>query len=157
MILRPILLLAALGVVTVDAQSASQILFKGDFNVTAQNQTCTDISGDLTSVDYTMTIMIGNLGANDARTSLSVFIPYGAANYTLASGTLVGTTFKSVTYSNVYRYAGTSPGASKVRITSMKPAVVLPDTPDIRFKGNIKNFDGDAGCDVSFSATGFNE
>ena len=146
MILRPILLLAALGVVTVDAQSASQIRFKGDFNVTAQNQTCTDISGDLTSVDYTMTIMIGNLGANDARTSLSVFIPYGAANYTLASGTLVGTTFKWVAYSNVYQYGRTSPGASKFRITSMNLAAVLHDTPDIRFNANSNNLICSPGC-----------
>lgn len=150
------LMLAFLGTMATNAAAAVLVEFKGEFKVTAQNQICTDISGDLTVVTMKMRLMMPNLGDNDSRTSMSLIIDgIGAANYTLPSGNLFGTTFKSVNYTNVYRYAGSTPGASKLRFKVQKPETLTIDTPDIRIKGDIKNFDGDVGCNVSFSATGF--
>jgi hypothetical protein len=158
MINRHGLMLAFLGVMATNATAAVLVEFRGEFKVTAQSQICTDISGDLTAVTFKMRLMMPNLGDNDSRTSMSLIIDgIGAANYTLPSGNLFGTTFKSINYSNVYRYAGTTPGASKVRFTVQRPQTLTIGTQDIRIKGDIKNFDGDVGCNVSFSATGFRQ
>ena len=158
MVHRSALVLAFLAVMSANGASAALVEFRGEFKVTAQNQTCTDISGDLTVVPFKIRLMMPNLGDNDSRTSMSLIIDgLGAANYTLASGNLFGTTYKPVTYINVYRYSGVSIGATRVRFTSQKPQVLTTETTDIRIKGDIRNFDGDAGCNVSFSATGFKQ
>ncbi|MCB1377578.1 MAG: hypothetical protein KDK89_04275 [Alphaproteobacteria bacterium] len=146
--------LATLALLAMNTAALALTEFKGEFKVTAQNQTCTDISGDLTVLTWKMRLMLPNLGGNDARTSLTIIQDgVGAANYTLASGSLIGLTFQSVSFANVYRYAGR--GTAKVRFTSQRPSVPTNATTDIRIKGNIRNFDGDSGCNVTFSATGF--
>lgn len=148
-----------LGLVAANAVAATPVEFRGEFVITAQNQTCTDLEGDIVGLTLKMRFSPPKLGANDVTTSLSVFYDFGGAeNYRLPSGNIVGTTFKPVTYSNIFRYANSnpagSPDAAKMRFTSQKPAVLTTETTDVRIKGDIKSF-SDVGCDISFSATGF--
>ncbi|MGQ0484526.1 MAG: hypothetical protein ACT4SY_04140 [Hyphomicrobiales bacterium] len=76
-----------------------------------------------------------------------------AINHTLPSGTLVGTTYKTVNATKV-QIEGGQTYTSQMRLTSQSPATIVLSTNFVSFTGNIANFDNVAGCTIGFRGSG---
>lgn len=92
-----------------------------------------------------------NIGTNGTSTRLSLFEQHWAENYTLPAGSLVGTTFQTV------NGTGTAKGVwtfnSQMRMTQTPaPANLTAATKTVTLTGEIQDYDGAAGCDVTFRA-----
>jgi hypothetical protein len=73
---------------------------------------------------------------------------YNHYNITLASGTLIGTTFQTVTATHmgglVQQYT------AQARITRQSPGPITTTTENVILAGQISNFDNISGCVVTF-------
>jgi hypothetical protein len=90
-----------------------------------------------------------DLPGNGPETGLSLSTgEYNHYNFTLASGTLNGTTFKTVMATHmgglVQQYT------AEVKITSHAPATITTTTENVILVGQISNFDDILGCVASF-------
>lgn len=134
------------------AASAARTEFVGAINVLTVTPACTNAQETSAHTIYHMRYNPANLGVVDDRTALSLHEQGGSQNYTLASGSLVGTTFQTVTGTFIYRLAGTY--TTTMRFTSQQPATLSVSTPSVTFVGDINNFDGVTGCTVHFRGSG---
>jgi hypothetical protein len=145
---------AAIGLCLAANQSwAGRVEFNGRFHATAANATC--ITNEDVPNPVSFRFMPPNLGSNGPATSLSIFYEQGAGeNYKLASGSLIGTTYKTITATGMGASgAGSIP--AKMRIRSQVPAVPTATTMKITIIGDIQNYEIDPGCKLSFIATGY--
>ena len=135
---------------------AAQVTFRGTIHFTALSQTCI-VNGDGAVGDFAMMrFSPPNLGTNGAPTRISIFNDFGGAqNATLASGSLVGTTFKNVTTTGIYRGAGSGPAT--LRLTSQSPSSPTKTTASMTIAGDWTDFSGDTGCTISFIGTGLKQ
>jgi hypothetical protein len=90
-----------------------------------------------------------DLPNNGPETGLTLSTgPYNHYNITLASGTLNGATFKTVTATHmgglVQQYT------AQAKITSHSPATITTATENVILVGQISNFDDIPGCVASF-------
>ncbi len=90
------------------------------------------------------------LGTNGPTTEISILGQTSANNYSLASGTLVGTLFKAVAGKHVGR-TGSSFNAT-MRITAQAP-VPTATSSYVQFRGNITTFNDNTGCTVGYRAS----
>ena len=81
-----------------------------------------------------------NGGPNTTR--VSFFLPYFANNFTLPTGTLVGTTFKQVNATGLGQSA--TGYKAQARIPAMTPAAPAPATVFVTATVDINGFDSDA-------------
>lgn len=152
--LRLGLALILLGI-TASGAIAAQVTFKGTLHLTSITTVCAD-NGAVVGQFMRLLFSPPGLGDNGTRTRLSLFYGFGGAeNYTLASGSLLGTAFQPVTITTVFR--GSGQGTSQLRITSQIPAVPLATTTEIKIVGNIRDMSGDVGCNTSFIGNAFKE
>jgi hypothetical protein len=93
-----------------------------------------------------------NLGDNGPQTRFSYFDGLFAENYTLQTGSLIGTVFRTVQGTGVGSGGWTF--TATMRFTSQTPAALAATSPTVTLQGNIRTFDGIAGCDVSLRASG---
>ncbi len=93
----------------------------------------------------------GNVGSNGPSTRLSFFFDTFALNYTLASGSIVGTAYKDVVGTRIGQSASQFP--AQMRFRSQKPSAVATDTAVITISGNIKEWDDpESNCAIGFDA-----
>lgn len=130
-----------------DSWSATR-KFVGGGSITAVNTAC-ESEGWGVGQTFSMTFVPQNMGG--ARTSLSFFYQYGAMNFTLASGSAVGTTYRAVTGREIFRDFVTMSGVS-MRLRTLTPANPLTAT-SVYMVGDIVGFDV-PGCTISFKASG---
>lgn len=144
--------LSTLCLLAVPAQAA-RIEFRGTFHITSANQTCIDAGsasvGEILSLRYNPR----NVGDNGPATRVSVFDRFFAENYTLPSGSLIGTVFQNVDGAGIARGLFTFP--AQMRITAQQPATLQLSTVSVTLTGNIKDFDAEPGCQIGFKATGY--
>lgn len=92
-----------------------------------------------------------NLGTNGVTTEFSLFGQSFSDNYSLATGSLIGTTLKPIDAYHIgrsgYKYAST------MRITKQSPAPLLATTANVSLSGNITNFSNSLNCTVGFRAS----
>jgi hypothetical protein len=81
-----------------------------------------------------------NGGPNTTR--VSFFLPYFAINFTLPTGSLVGTTFKSVNATGLGQ--SVTPYTAQARIPAMSPAAPAPATVYVTATIDVNGFDSDA-------------
>ena len=139
---------AIVGLVLFTATSANAVVeFRGGFFVTAANAACIAVGNN-----------VGDFGAarfrpngvsnNGPHSKLSLFYTVFASNYTRLNNKFVNS-FKNVD--------GTSVGfggftfAAQVKI-KMKPKTPTASTKFVTMEGSIKDYTGDAGCDIDFRA-----
>ena len=139
-----------LGLSAADALSATRKFIGGGVitAVTTATTACSDQGwavGNVFSASYAPQ----NLGGNPA-TNLSLFFEYGAMNFSLATGSAVGTTYQPVTGTGLFRLVYTMPTAT-MRFTTQTPLSPLT-AKNVSLVGDIQNFDV-AGCNVSFKAS----
>jgi hypothetical protein len=134
------------------ASQSAVIEFRGTLIVSSVTQACvtngiTD-SGDSYRMRYSPRL----LGTNGSSTSLTAVWGFGAVNYTLSRGNLVGNIFVDVNMTGVARKAFRS--IRQMRITSQSPANLTSTTANVSLSGDIKGFLSDPLCDIHFSASG---
>lgn len=137
----------ALGLMSIQA-AAQTVEFRGGFcitNVTAQCAADGVEVGDCLLLRYSPP----NLGTNGVKTEFTVLSQTFGDNYSLASGSLLGNTFKAVDLTHAGRTGSKS--TSTMRITSQAPTLSAT-SPNVRLSGNITDYAGTAGCTVAFSA-----
>ena|SRR5437868_1210451 len=146
----PVFLALALGLMASNAV-AGVVEFRGGFCLLTVTTSCASASwnvGDCLLLRYSPP----NLGTNGPTTEVSVLGQSFGDSYSLASGSLVGTTYKTVAGVHVGRqgYGFTS----NMRITSQSS--VSATSKSVTLAGNIQNFDDATGCDVGFQASATN-
>ncbi|MGQ0485200.1 MAG: hypothetical protein ACT4SY_07615 [Hyphomicrobiales bacterium] len=130
---------------------AARVEFRGSFCLTSTTAACTPegwVAGDCPAFRYNPP----NLGTNGPSTRVSIIGEYYAENYTLLSGNLIGTAYKTVNGTLVWSSGATF--TSQMRITSQLPAPLTATSKYVSITGNIKNFDWLPGCDIGFRAAG---
>jgi hypothetical protein len=136
----------------ISTASAARVEFVGAMNILAITTACTTAQETAVNQIYHMRYNPPNLGVVDSRTSLSFHDQGGSQNYTLPTGSLIGTTFQTVAGTGIYRYAFTY--STTMRITSQVPSTLTTATNSVTLVGNINDFDDVAGCNVQFRAAG---
>jgi len=136
--------------VTASAAFAQSIEFRGALCLTAVTSTCTSLSSPWNVGDCaTMRFSPPNIGTNGVVTDLNVLGSGFANSYHLASGSLVGSTFKTVNGTKITRTLST--WAPTMRITSLSPTP-SSSTLSEALAGDISAFDNNPGCNVTFRA-----
>lgn len=137
-----------LGLIATNAIAAT-VEFRGGMCIVSTSSLCAADGwniGDCLLLRYSPP----NLGTNGPTTEFSLLGQSSADNYSLASGSLVGTTLKAVAGKHVGR-AGSSFN-STMRITSQSP-VPTATSRFVNLQGNITNFNDTTGCTVGFRAS----
>lgn len=140
------ILFAAAVVAQAPSAKAQIIEFAGSFVLAKLNQTCIDAGwtlGDRAMARFTPP----KIGDNGSSTRLSYFFTNFAENYTLPKGSL-SSKFKKVNGVGIGR--GPFSFNSKMRVTRLSPKNIKASTTFIEMAGNIQDFDGIAGCNISF-------
>ncbi len=148
---RLMIALSTLCIFALPAQAA-RIEFRGSFHITSASPACVD---DGYPIGYFFTFRYNprNVGDNGPSTRLSILDPNLMENYTLQSGSLIGTTFRLVDAAGIARGFFTFP--AHMRITSQVPATPTLTTVSVTLNGNIQQFDSDPNCQIGFTATGY--
>lgn len=142
---------AVFAIGTASASAATE--FRGSLCITKTNAACS-AGGWGVGDCLLMRFSPPNVGTNGPKTELSLFGQAFADNYSLASGTLIGTTMKPVSAVHIGRegYAF----STTARFTLQTPKVPTTTTESILIRGSIANFGDTTGCTVTFRATGVN-
>lgn len=146
---RLLLILTFLGLSAAGALAVN-IEWRGGVCLTAVNPACSAIGwsvGDCGSLRFSPP----NVGTNGSSTKFATFWGNNFAEaYTKATGSLIGTTFRTVNGVGVGRSGFTF--TSTMRFTSQIPGAPTATSDAITIVGDIKNFDGTVGCNMSFRA-----
>lgn len=131
--------------------SAAKVTWRGNMCVTGFSAACP--AGDWVLACYAMAFRPPNVGQNGAQTLFAFGDDTFRYGMRLASGSLIGTTYKAVSQTAVTTF-GMTPGNVMMRFTAQTPASMTASTPSVYMTGNINNIDGYAGCNISFRASG---
>lgn len=129
----------------------AEVEFRGALCVITANAACASFGwapGDCVLMRYSPP----GLGNNGVATEISLFGQSFADNYSLASGSLIGTTFKPVVALHVGRTGYSF--SSKMRITSQSPSPLQATSKSVTFTGGITNFNDSTSCTIGFRASG---
>lgn len=121
--------------------------FIGGGSITAVSAGCAS-EGWAVGNSFSLSFLPANLAG--ARTSVSFFFQYGAMNFTLASGSLVGSTYKTVTGREIFRDHVTMAGVS-MRLLTLTPSTPLTAS-NVYMVGDIIGFDVPS-CTMTFKAS----
>lgn len=138
---------AMLALSSMTAQSAT-VEFQGMFCLTAASPVC----GWEVACQSTMRYLPPNLGDNGPQTNITIYKTLNAENLNLPTGSLVGSTFKTVNGTGLWRYVFFF--TAQMKITKQTPSILTDTTPFVNIAGKVKDFDGTPGCDIDFRATG---
>ena len=129
---------------------AATVEFRGAACLTTVTPTCPAsgwVVGDCMLLRYSPP----GLGTNGITTEISLLGQSFGDNYSLPTGSLIGTVLKPVNAYHVgrtgYKYAST------MRITRQTPSPVKATTPFLTMVGNITNFSNSPNCNVGFRAS----
>lgn len=145
-------LLAVLLVATVASPAeAVPVRWQGDFTVTAQTGTC---EPENIGTGGRARFRPGIGGENGADTSLSVFDQRQTVNYRLVGG-LFNSTFQAVETRYIGDTALPVDRSLRIKIVSQKPEVIDANVDFIDIIGQVRNYDFQTGCTVTFRMTLF--
>lgn len=146
-----LLLTGAILSLSATASVSQNVRYIGSFCLTSVTPGCAS-EGWAVGNCTTFHLKPPNIGSNGPETKMSVFFPVFALNYSLSSGTLVGTTYKTTTSTAIGLNATSFP--ADVRFVTQSPATLTATTKFISINGNIKDFDDPLfNCDVGFRAS----
>jgi hypothetical protein len=149
--MKPLVLFGLAFALLTPKAMADIIEFRGGFCLTSVTTACTpdgwDV-GDCLLLRYSPP----NLGTNGLATEFSVLGQSFGDNYSLASGSLIGSTYQAVDGRHVGRIANSF--TAQMRIT--KQSSLSETSKSVTLQGNIKDFGDTTGCDVGFQAAATN-
>lgn len=145
------LICAALALSAVSEPALAKVTWRGSMCITAVSSSCP--AGDWQLTCYNMAYRPPNVSDNGPSTRFA----FGDGNFRygmgLASGSLIGTTYRAVSQTSVTTF-GYSPQNVTMRFTTHNPTTLTTTSPTVYIVGNINNTDGHAGCNLTFRATG---
>lgn len=131
-------LCAAIGLGLMASSSlAARVNFLGAACITSVTPECTVEGWDVGQC-FEMRYRPPNLGDNGPITSIGFAYDFAASNFTLGSGSLVGTTYRTVTSTHIFSITRQFPAS--MRLTKQTPSD-LTTAQSISVIGNIKDFD----------------
>src|SRR6266540_136775 len=148
---RFLLLGLTIALMTPKGAMADVIEFRGGFCISTVTTAC-DADGWNVGDCLLLRYSPPNLGTNGPGTEFSVLGQSFADNYSVPSGSLLGTTYQAVDGAHVGRIANGF--NAQMRIT--KQSSVSATSKSVSLQGNIKDFGNTTGCDVGFQASGTN-
>jgi len=128
--------------------SAQDVRFRGTFVIAKLNQACKDVGwilGDLAPSQF----VPGEVGDN-TFTGLSYFFTFFAEGYRHVGP------YTDLTEGDFVDVFGAGAGRSgftfnaTLKLNSVKPGNITPNTNFVRMVGQIENFDGVSGCNITF-------
>lgn len=140
------ILLAAL-VASTGAVEAAEVQFIGGLNVLTQTQQCT---GARVGGIYVARYRPAGIGSNGPHSDFNLYRVDFAEGHRLLNGTF-DSSFKGV---QAVVVGGGSGSLSGVKIAFSKQTTVKANSTNVYIEGDIKNFSGDPGCNVSFNFSG---
>lgn len=140
--------MVTLGVLATCA-SAAQVEFVGGVCIASITPICQSDGYSVGSCSWSR-YNPPNIGDNPPSTGFTFLDFRGAQNYTLPSGSLIGTTYQPVTSTFVYRVGAGS--AAQMRITKQSPSD-LTGSDFVSLTGNIRDFDI-GGCNIQLKFSG---
>lgn len=143
--------LVALGATPLPA-FAQTVEFRGAGTVIAKNKACKEadwVVGEKTTPN--MRYRPAKVGSNGKPTALAMHYPFWATSFVLEKGSL-GSGFKTVVAGATGSGTGVREDGAEVRVTSLSPSKITPQTGAVKIKGEVRGFDV-PGCVVTFSAT----
>lgn len=132
---------------TAQGAMAAQVEWRGAVCVTTVNTICV-ADGWTVGLCMGLRFLPPSVGDNGVRTRLTFVGQWGASQFTLSSGNLLGAKFKPVLETVAGR--GGFQSTSPMRLSSLTPAVITANTPGITLAGVIQNTDGTQGCTLGF-------
>jgi hypothetical protein len=150
MSMKSLLSLVAAAAMTVStAEAATHVEFSGSFCITAANSTCTANGWTVGKCGATRYLPF-NVGDDGTTTRLDVFFRTYAIDTYSPSANLVGLTYQPMTVTKVagsgYQFS------ANARISAQSPVSPTNTTEFITMSGDVQNWDGITGCDISFKA-----
>lgn len=138
------------GVISASAQAVE---FRGSACLTEASPACS-AAGWQVGDCFLMRYSPPGLGANDSSTEFSLFGQSYADNYSLNTGSLIGSTMKPVVGLHIGRTGYSF--SSTMKIQGQKPTPLQSGSPSVNFTGSLSNFGDTANCTVRFTAAGVN-
>lgn len=153
-IMKPHLLLCSVVMFGSAIQANAQTVeFRGSLCLTKTAAACST-DGWQVGDCFLMRYSPPKLGTNGTSTELTLVGQSYADNYSLASGSLIGSKMTPVVALHIGR-TGYSFN-STMRIQGQKPNPLLSSSPSVSFTGSLSNFGDSANCTVDFTASGVN-
>lgn len=147
--MRQMLAATVLLVLLAEPASAAKVTWRGNVCITAISASC--VPGDFELGCLSLAFRPPNVGTNGAQTLFAFGTEKWRYTNRLATGTLVGTSYKGVSQNAITTFAFAPPGVT-MRFTSQVPATITATTPSVYMAGNINNMDGVTNCNLSFRA-----
>lgn len=138
------------GVISANAQAVE---FRGSACLTKLSSACSSAGWQIGDC-FLMRYSPPNLGTNGPSTEFSLFGQSYADNYSLDTGSLIGSTMKPVVGLHIGRTGYSF--SSTMKIQGQKPNPLQTGSPTVNFTGSLSNFGDTANCTVSFTASGVN-
>lgn len=142
--------LAALVLAMAAEPAAAKLTWRGNMCITAISAACP--AGDWVLTCYDLAFRPPNVSDNGTQTLFAFGDTRFRYGLRLASGSLVGTTYKAVTQTSITTFAFSPPNTT-MRFTTQTPATITATTPNIYMVGNMNNVDGTPNCNLAFRAS----
>jgi hypothetical protein len=154
----PALVGAALSVVLSLAAAQAQVgRFEGGGTVFGFSQGCRDIGWQGVTLPFFVRYHPAGLGNNGGRETISFNSPVQSLSFALPGGSFT-TSFQPVnhggSFSHPFYFDLSQPNAAQIRLSRRAPSVLTANTAvPVQLTGQIRNWGGTLGCNVSFQAT----
>lgn len=144
-----LLLTSAAALILIAGPANAKVTWRGNMCITSVSASCP--AGDWELKCYSLAYRPPNVGDNGVPTLFAFGNERWRYGMKLATGSLVGTTYRAVSQTAVTVQAF-SPTNVTMRFTTQTPATIAATTPSIYLVGNINNIDGIVGCNIAFRA-----
>lgn len=139
----------ALLVAPASTAKAQNVMFEGGAFLGEFNQTCQD-SGWNGRPYFHVHFMPANVGGNEDRTRLTLFLREYAQSYVVEGGDF-RPSFQRVQAGHTGWETSFFQHPTRVRVTEQVPRQIGPRTQRVLMRGDIRNFNDRPGCEVSFT------
>ena len=144
-----VLAVLALFIASASPAKAQNVIFEGGAFMGEFNQSCQD-SGWNGRPYFHVHFMPANVGGNENRTRLTLFLRDYAQSYVLEGGEF-GSSFQRVRAGHTGWETSFFEHPTRLRVTEQMPRRIGPRTPRVLMRGDIRNFNDRPGCNVSFT------
>ncbi len=128
---------------------AAKVRFEGGAVITSVSGTCKDYNP--TGNRFHTRFRPAGVGDNGNWSGLSFFQLNGAMSFAIDNGSFTSS-FKTVTYGQIYDNAWGGDFPVQVKFTKQSPATIATTTQFVNITGAITNFDSMKGCTANFNA-----
>ncbi len=142
-------------IVSAGTASAVEVKFAGTFLLKSKSSGCSaNVSLRSQALMFYWPPGLSTNGTDSSILLRDWFELGNSQHFRLASGSLVGSTYKPVTVTTIFNKGGGGGNqhAATMKFSAQSPTTVATTTPSIKISGSITNWYSDPDCTVAFSA-----